>query len=1140
MNQNSLLSTSDEEFRCFSINQYFENKKFCHNRVINSKYTLWNFLPLIVFYHCRRFMNAYFLIVGFLQLWHTVSPVNPLTTWIPILVIFAITFIREGIDDFKQHKLDKRINHRKYKGVKNGRIAIFKSEEFEVGDIIILNENTECPADIVILSSSNIDSSCYIETATLDGETSLKERKSISLTQNLSENELSLLQFVIKCNHPNPKIYDFNGEITQIDGNGTFNQKNVICSENFIPCGAQLKYVDYIVGIVCYTGHETKLGMNQQNPQIKWTFIEKFINKSSTFIFIVQVLVAILAGCLAFYFERTTTRYIPYLRFDLGQDLPDKYSWVILIIRCFLLTTTMIPISLKVTIDVCKFIYGRLISYDIKMKDFGANNSHNINTNNTNTNNMSGINATVNNSSVIEDLGSIEYLFSDKTGTLTENVMNFKKLSIENHFFGHSNDYDDLRLDESFKDAIRSKTPNIINVIYCLLLCNTLKFRTNNEIYGSSPEEVSFLKTLLELEFQISQTGNTIRISSPHLNFDETIFEVILVLPFSQERRRMSVIVRNMKTNEFYLFLKGATDAIENVCSNIYHGYKQQKNTFASQGLRVMSLAVRTLNENEVNQVCMSLEENRVNSASQESIYIEFESNSTLLGCVAIEDKLQTRIPETIEILRNAGIKIWMVTGDILLTAINIAYSSHLVTNDGIFIKIELPKNIILNENNSENNNLINNINCVSLKDVLDNVESYVNSIKNIKPYYIGIDGNYDQLLNEHKKQFMDIVLDAKSVICARVSPRTKAELVKCVQQQRKATLAIGDGGNDVPMIRAAHIGVGIIGHEGLLASNASDFSISKFCFLQRLLLIHGRYSNYRTAWLTQFCFYKSTIMSLIQLAFMLMNGFSGSTYFNSFNLMCYNAIFTLLPVIFFLQDKDIEESTVLLHPYVYNDSQKKIYCNGRTLAWWYIKGVYQAIILSLISFTHFNKEYYNNLDGNTASLDEAQQATYSALIFIVVLTVTLDTQHFTVLNLIFIWGNWVLYVFLTTIANCVFNVEMVKEMYGVMWRLMADPVNWIIIITMVSAAIFPPYIIQVMINTLTPSRTQILRIREIERESRYQPVYLVNNRHDDTKYFDESFHKKTHWDKSTSFLASCKYCRDICKKNKYDEKQLP
>lgn len=212
----------------------------------------------------------------------------------------------------------------------------------------------------------------------------------------------------------------------------------------------------------------------------------------------------------------------------------------------------------------------------------------------------------------------------------------------------------------------------------------------------------------------------------------------------------------------------------------------------------------------------------------------------------------------------------------------------------------------------------------------------------------------------------MDLCLPAKSVICCRVTPAQKASVVALVKNQNYMTLAIGDGGNDVSMIQQAHVGVGIAGKEGLQAARAADYVLGKFYFLQRLMLVHGRYSVLRSAFVAQYCFYKSLFICFIQILYCFYSGYAGTSFFNTFCLTFYNIVFTGLPILFYVLDKDIDEEHLLKWPQLYFDSQSGKSLSAKTMVVWILKAFFQAAVSFLLTvqifashvklFSNFNK----------------------------------------------------------------------------------------------------------------------------------------------------------------------------------------
>jgi magnesium-transporting ATPase (P-type) len=187
--------------------------------------------------------------------------------------------------------------------------------------------------------------------------------------------------------------------------------------------------------------------------------------------------------------------------------------------------------------------------------------------------------------------------------------------------------------------------------------------------------------------------------------------------------------------------------------------------------------------------------------------------------------------------------------------------------------------------------------------------------------------------------------------------------------------------------------------------------------------------------------------------------------------------------VLCFIFDRDLEESTVLVHPIVYRDNN---FLTKKTVGFWYLRALYQAVILAWLSFR--DPLEANDGDGSWASLDETRQVTYSALIIIVSMSVAFTTQTFTAINVICLWGNWLLYLVGAMVAECSY-----RDLYMVIWRVLAAPMNWVVMMTMVSAAILPPICIQTIMQLTKPTRAEELKIREVQIESQFLPLYLTD-----------------------------------------------
>lgn len=282
----------------------------------------------------------------------------------------------------------------------------------------------------------------------------------------------------------------------------------------------------------------------------------------------------------------------------------------------------------------------------------------------------------------------------------------------------------------------------------------------------------------------------------------------------------------------------------------------QHINDFATEGLRTLLYGYRYIEEQEyvswkkvyLDATTSLVDRQEMIEKAGELVEKDFE----LAGATAIEDKLQKGVPEAIDKLRRANIKLWMLTGDKRETAINIGHSCRLIKDYSTIT--------ILDHEAGEVHERI----AAAIIDV---------SHGTVAHSVVVIDGQTLALIDAEesvKKLFIDLAVLVDSVICCRASPSQKASLVMAIRKKVKksVTLAIGDGANDIAMIQEAHVGIGITGKEGLQAARTSDYSIAQFRFLLKLLLVHGRWNYIRTCKYTLGTFWKEMVRNLRAVAF--------------------------------------------------------------------------------------------------------------------------------------------------------------------------------------------------------------------------------------------------------------------------------
>jgi phospholipid-transporting ATPase len=512
-------------------------------------------------------------------------------------------------------------------------------------------------------------------------------------------------------------------------------------------------------------------------------------------------------------------------------------------------------ISLIVTMEVVKFQQSMLINSDLDMYYEETDTP-----------------ALARTSSLVEELGQIEYIFSDKTGTLTRNVMEFRQCSIAGLPYSDTvepsqrakivdgeviglYDFNQLR-----EHAATHQNAQVIREFLTLLAaCHTVIPEMNNGtiVYqASSPDEAALVSGARELGYVFTVR----RPKSITLNIDgrDYEYEILNICEFNSTRKRMSAVIRT-PDGRIKLYTKGAdTVILERLAPNnpYVNATLEHLEEYATEGLRTLCLAMREISEEEYRQWSAIYDRaatTLVNRSEELDKAAELiEKDLFLLGATAIEDKLQDGVPETIYTLAQANIKIWVLTGDRQETAINIGYSCKLIQEDMALI-------ICNEETHWETKEF--------LEKKLNAVRSARSGIEN-EPLALIIDGHTLKFALEKDVEltFLELACMCKAVICCRVSPLQKALVVKLVKKHKKSILlAIGDGANDVSMIQAAHVGVGINGMEGMQAARSSDFAISQFRFLRKLLLVHGAWSYQRLSKLILYSFYKNICLYMTQ-----------------------------------------------------------------------------------------------------------------------------------------------------------------------------------------------------------------------------------------------------------------------------------
>jgi len=535
-----------------------------------------------------------------------------------------------------------------------------------------------------------------------------------------------------------------------------------------------------------------------------------------------------------------------------------------------------------------------------------------------------------------------------------------------------------------------------------------------------SPDSIELVKTASEQGYHLTQTGKSslLRIQYNNENNNYKDIEKLCLIEFNSDRKRETIIVKD--NNLIKLYIKGADSIIEDrLCKDtkpeILEKCKHYVNKFSSQGYRTLYIGMKILTQNEYDIFINKIKEADMDLENKDrklqEIYSLIEKDIFLIGATIVEDKLQDQVPETIRNLRLAGIKIWMLTGDKMNTAYNIALSCNLINkNLKVFeiCGIEIIKNENFEDINKEERNQI----IINFAKEYNKYKSQFNSMTQNSQIKFGllIDEKALLTINDDiyiQKIFLNIAKDAIAVICCRVSPLQKSQIVKMIKNydKNKITLAIGDGGNDVSMIMEAHIGIGIYGEEGMRAVQSSDFAIGEFKILYRLLCFHGRINYIRNSQCICYFFYKNFVFTMIQYIMGFWENFSGQTIIDDWFITLYNLIFTSLPLgVRACLDFDVkmDDGNVIykMTPWLYMENRDYPIFTVKKFVFVLLKGILHCIINFFVVIFVLENQSVNDM-GDQPCLWFISVDLYSNILIIVSLDLFIFTKYHTCLNFV-------------------------------------------------------------------------------------------------------------------------------------------
>ena len=661
---------------------------------------------------------------------------------------------------------------------------------------------------------------------------------------------------------------------------------------------------------------------------------------------------------------------------------------------------------------------------------------------------------------------------------------------------------------------------------------------------AESPDELALLEFCQAYNYTMtSRTKEHIIIKVP--GNSEKTFKILHFRKFTSKNKRMAIIVEEVLSKQIYFFIKGADEVILDLTENsVAENAKRIRSTtidhidsYAAKGLRTLCMAYRVLSQEEYDHWFKTEYRSRQKTLDESIIDTAYDSleNSNqvhLLGGTGIEDKLQDKVPKTIDFIRESGIKLWVITGDKMETAINIGYSSKLLNHNEGLCQIHNASNLeeVLQKMSDFEINFRKSLSGQDgdlplIKKVEDSLSEDSDSsdektespraspamgksrvskiinrrqkhqmaaqkpiksvVKKSDAFSLAIDGKSLELLfndpsGHGKRQFLDLISKSnfKTAIICRATPKMKAEVVKTVRKAKNVnTLSIGDGANDVAMIQEANIGVGIFGNEGLQAASNSDFAIAKFHFLKRLIFVHGLQNYERSGTMLTYFIKKHYSVAIINIPFICYAAFFTSVALDELYFATIATIYNgLHPIINGIFDQIFNENILEQNPKLYKFGQKNTAFNIHEFLFSAIYSALAALYTFYGSYLLINDSHY---DGSFHAM-----VVFVALILFHWLIGFLDIKNWTYVHfyatLVYVLGG----IGLMMIASLAYlPIGGPYQSYGAFAGIFNSPDFWFLTIMLTSWNILPYLLILTIRNYGSEMKRMVLRNRKDQKE---------------------------------------------------------
>ena len=905
-------------------------------------------------------------------------------------------------------------------------------------------------------------------------------------------------------------------------------EKLALDEKNLLLRGARLRNTKQCYAGVVYAGLETKVQLNANNPPSKFAMTERIINRVVLAIFTFKILACTGCAIANYLFERQNAA--AGMNTYLATDGSAIWRGFLTFWSYFALFSYFIPISLIVTLEVAKLVQAMFMMWDVQMVN---EEGQGMTVKNSNLNDelarvgyiFCDKTGTLTENRMVFDkasIGGIAYR-NARNKQLFKILKPLRKQRTQSQI-------DVLNREESTASIIPADTDTIqrvLDFVLLLALTNTsqveyynpqeeadlksgkkkrkkkkassknrgnaaapedvmdteeerAKKRTSLRYQAQSPDEICLCNFARDNGVTLKERRNTELVVD--VLGEVQIFQILQVMEFTSDRRRMSVILRQ-PDGKIVVYSKGADSIMmprlsKDVDADLCDVTQKHIDEFSLEGLRTLICGKKIISESEYDafanefNAALALIEGR--DARVDELSDAMERDFDLVGCTAIEDKLQDGVPEAIAYFIAGGIKVWIITGDKQATAINIAKSCNLI-QPGV-------KMVIVNASSDDECN-----------EALDEALKVVAVEPRVA---LVIDGPSLPFAFACGSKLLAVSQGCEAVVVCRATPLQKALVVRMIKRgTNELTLSVGDGANDVSMLQEAHIGVGIYGKEGSQAARSGDYAIYMYKHLKRLVCIHGRYNLLRSSALIQFCYYKNLAMFLVQLWYSFFDGFSSQPIYEAFTMAVFNVIITAAPPFFIgIFERDVRERMLEKFPQAHR--QVRAGEGGftyRNFMGWLCSAVYHSLVIFFIPFFAF-------FSGTTSPTgrDEGFWAlaltTFIGGFFTVILKIALFSQWWIWIVHAGIWGSVLVFFALFWILSSL--PTYFPQMLHIFYTVWSNPVSVFCFILVPIIALLPDFLFAYIRRNYFPRDHHILQELDFATDDERQEKMKTMDRH--------------------------------------------